>query len=94
MKTAAKRKNFHLPLPAETYSQLRDAAQRLKMPATQVAREVIENWLRSRKKAALFKNISEYAAANAGGSADLDSELESASIKYLRVSEDAEDENE
>jgi predicted transcriptional regulator len=39
-------RNFHLPLPEETYDRLRRAAERSKEPATALAREAIECWLR------------------------------------------------
>lgn len=34
-------KNFHLPLPEQTYAQLRAEAQRTQVPATTLAREAV-----------------------------------------------------
>jgi hypothetical protein len=73
-------RNFHLPLPEPTYQRLRDAAQRAKQPATVVARYAIETWLRQQRKAAVREAISTYAARMAGTRADLDPELEAASL--------------
>ena len=43
-------KNFHLPLPRETYERLKEEAAREDRPATAVAREVIEGWLDERRR--------------------------------------------
>jgi hypothetical protein len=74
-------KNFHLPLPEPTYRRLREAADRAKQPATVVARYAIETWLREQRKAALHEAIAAYAAKMAGTPADLDPELETASLE-------------
>jgi hypothetical protein len=39
-------KNFHLPLPEQTYRQLRVEAERARVPTTTLAREAIDQWLR------------------------------------------------
>jgi S-adenosylmethionine synthetase len=39
-------RNFHLPLPEQTYTHLRAEAERAKLPATALAREAIDWWLR------------------------------------------------
>jgi hypothetical protein len=44
-------KNFHLPLPENVYAALRAEAAALKRPATVIAREAIEAWLRERRRA-------------------------------------------
>ena len=74
-------RNFHLPLPEPTYRRLRDAAERANQPATVVARYAIETWLREQRKAALHEAIAAYAAKMAGTRADLDPELEAASLE-------------
>lgn len=74
-------RNFHLPLPEPTYRLLRKAADRAKQPATVVARYAIEAWLREQRKAALHGAIAAYAAKMAGTPADLDPELEAASLE-------------
>jgi hypothetical protein len=76
-------KNFHLPLPEETYTQLRAEAERTQVPATLLAREAIDLWLRHQLRAARHAAISTYAAEMAGSSFDLDTDLESAGIKHL-----------
>jgi hypothetical protein len=43
-------KNFHLPLSQRVYDALREEAASLRQPATVVAREAIEAWLRERKR--------------------------------------------
>ena len=48
----ANMKNFHLLLPEETYTQLRTEAERTQVPATALAREAIEFWLRERLRKA------------------------------------------
>jgi hypothetical protein len=76
-------KNFHLPLPEETYTQLRAEAERIQVPATLLAREAIDLWLRHQLRAARHAAISTYAAEMAGSSFDLDTDLESAGIEHL-----------
>jgi hypothetical protein len=78
-----KTQNFHLPLPAGTYAELRQAAEDLGTPATQIARAVLEAWLKDRRKRSLHKDISKYAEAHAGSSFDLDLDFEAASIGHL-----------
>lgn len=75
--------NFHVPLPEEIYSKLREEAERSKRPATALARQAIEDWLRQREKAALSDAIAAYAAEHAGGDVDLDKELEAAAVEHL-----------
>jgi hypothetical protein len=76
-------KNFHLPLPDETYTQLRAEAERTQVPATLLAREAIDLWLRHQLRAARHAAISTYAAEMAGSSFDLDTDLESVGIEHL-----------
>ena len=45
-------KNFHVPLPEQTYALLRDAAERTQVPATNLAREAIDSWLRDQARKA------------------------------------------
>ena len=77
-------RNFHLPLPDDVYQALRDEAAAVKQPATVIARQAIESWLRERKRAAVREAIAAYAAEHAGTSADLDAELEAAGSQMLR----------
>jgi hypothetical protein len=76
-------KNFHLPLPEETYIHLKAEAARAQVPATTLAREAIDAWLGEQLSKARHAAISDYAAEMAGTSFDLDSDLESAGIEHL-----------
>ena len=76
-------KNFHLPLQEEIYSQLRSEAERARIPATELAREAIHQWLRLREKRARHNAIAAYAAEMSGTEFDLDPELERAGIDHL-----------
>jgi len=76
-------KNFHLPLPEETYAHLRAEAERMQVPATTLAREALDGWLRQQVRKARQDAIEAYAAEMAGTQIDLDSDLESAAIERL-----------
>ena len=76
-------KNFHVPLPEQTYRDLRMHAHRSQVPATTLAREAIDAWLRQQLKRARRDAIAAYAAKMAGTNLDLDSGLESAGIEVL-----------
>lgn len=76
-------KNFHVPLPDETYDHLRSAAERSKVPATVLAREAIDFWLREQFRKARHDAIAAFAAEAAGTSLDLDDDLEGAGIEHL-----------
>jgi hypothetical protein len=76
-------KNFHLPLPEQTYAQLRAEAEKTQVPATAVAREAIEQWLREQSRKSRHERIAAYAAEMAGTRLDLDPELEATGIELL-----------
>lgn len=76
-------KNFHVPLPAHTYANLRAEAERIQVPATTLAREAVDWWLRQQFRKARQDSIAAYAAEMAGTDLDLDSELESSAIERL-----------
>lgn len=76
-------KNFHLPLPEPTYTLLRAEAERTQVPATTLAREAIDSWLKAQARKARHDAIAAYAAEMAGTNLDLDRELESAGISHL-----------
>jgi hypothetical protein len=80
-------KNFHLPLPDPTYDQLRAEAERAHIPATILAREAIDSWLRQQKRKARHDAIAAYAAEMAGTDFDLDPGLEAAAIEHLLKSD-------
>jgi plasmid stability protein len=76
-------KNFHVPLPEETYDRLRIAAARSKVPATALAREAIDFWLTQEMRKARHDAIVAFAVEAAGTSLDLDDDLEAAGIEQL-----------
>lgn len=77
--------NFHVPLPTNIYGQLREESEKRKEPATAIARQAIEYWLKEQKKAARRAAIYEYAKEVAGSLEDLDPELESAGIECFHI---------
>jgi hypothetical protein len=76
-------RNFHLPLPEQTYTDLRAEAQRAQVPATALAREAIDWWLRQQLRKARHDRIAAYAAEMAGTDLDLDPAVEAAGIEQL-----------
>jgi hypothetical protein len=76
-------KNFHLPLPEQTYIRLRAEAERTNVPATTLAREAVDEWLRQQGRKARQDAIAAYAMEMAGTDLDLDANLESAGIEQL-----------
>ena len=76
-------KNFHLPLPDQTYLELRAEAERTQVPATSLAREAIDLWLREKARKARHDAIAAYAEEMGGTTLDLDPELEAAGIDHL-----------
>jgi hypothetical protein len=76
-------KNFHLPLPEQTYTCLRAEAERAQVPATALAREAIDWWLREQWRKARHDRIAAYAAEMAGTDFDLGPDLEAAGIEHL-----------
>jgi predicted transcriptional regulator len=78
-------KNFHLPIPEDVHEALRREAVALGRPATVIAREAIEEWLRERRRAAVHEAVAAYASGHAGTLADLDPALERASLERWRV---------
>jgi hypothetical protein len=80
-------KNFHLPLPEETYAHLRAEAERMQVPATTLARQALDWWLREQFRRVRQGAIAKYAAEMAGTCLDLDPALESAAIEHLLQSD-------
>ena len=76
-------KNFHVPLPEQTYDHLRAEAERTQVPATILAREAIDSWLRQQWRKARHEAIAAYAAYVAGTNLDLDPELEAAAVEHM-----------
>lgn len=82
-------KNFHLPLSDDIYSGLRAEAVRVRRPATAIAREAIEGWLKDRRRAARAAEIAAFAREHTGTPLDLDPELEAASTAHLLQQNDS-----
>lgn len=76
------RHNFHVPLPEDVYRQLRQEAERLQRPATQVGRQAIEWWLAEQRRAALHEAICAYAREHGGTTADLDTAMEAVGLEH------------
>ena len=70
-------------MPEETYSRLRTESERTKVPATTLAREALEWWLREQLRKVRQEAIAAYAEEMAGTRLDLDPELEKAGIELL-----------
>lgn len=82
MRTEAKR-NLHVPLPEPLHERLRAEAALSGRPATTLAREAIEAWIEERQRQAVHEAIAEYAEEMAGSPADLDEDLEKASVEHF-----------
>jgi hypothetical protein len=66
----------------QTYARLRAEAERTRVPATALAREAIDSWLRQQLRKARRDRIAAYPAETAGTDLDLDTDLE-AGIEHL-----------
>jgi hypothetical protein len=75
--------NFHLPLPGELHSMLREEAEEAGVPATALAREALADWLKQRRKDRLFADLQAYAIAHAGTEQDRDEALLDAAMEIL-----------
>jgi predicted DNA-binding protein len=76
-------RNLHVPLPEALHQRLRAEATRSGRPATTLAREAIEAWIRQREREQISDHIAEYAVEVAGSAADLDPVLERAGVDQL-----------
>ena len=70
-------KNFYLPLPEQTYKALSAEAERTGVPATTLARDAVDRWLRQQGRKVRHDAIAAYASEMAGTRLDLDTGLES-----------------
>ncbi len=77
-------KNFHVPLPDDTYQGLRAAAEYSKVPATTLVREAIESWLRHQRRKVRHDAITAFALRAAATPLDLDNDLEAAAVEFLK----------
>jgi hypothetical protein len=83
-------KNFHVPLPEQTFTRPRAEAVGTQVPATTLAREAVDESLWQQSRKARQAVIADYAMEVAGTGPDLDTDLESAGIEYLvRTERDA-----
>jgi predicted DNA-binding protein len=69
-------KNFHVPLSDEVYQELRAESERTGRPATALAREAVEFWLKHIRRQARAKALAEFVAEHGGGPHDLDPAME------------------
>ena len=76
-------KNFHLPLPAALYTNLREAAVRNGAPATDLAREAIQVWLKEERRRKLREELHAYVDAVAGTVDDYDPAISAAGAESL-----------
>lgn len=74
-------KNFHLPLPPALHAGLRDASARLGAPATELAREAIDTWLKEEKRRRVRAEVAAFAEAYAGTTLDCDPAWEAAGLE-------------
>ena len=76
-------KNFHLPLSADLYAGLREAAARAGAPATDVAREAIQAWLNEDRRRQQRTELANFVEANAGSAWDSDPPWEAAGLEAI-----------
>jgi hypothetical protein len=74
-------KIFRVPLPEQTYAEIRAEAKRAQVPAASLAREAIDLWLQRNSR---HNTIVAYAKEMAGSSFDLDFDLEAAGVEHMR----------
>ena len=72
-----------LNLSKQTYISLRAEAERTGVPATTLAREAVDSWLRQQGRRARHDAIAAYAAEMSGTRFDLDTALESAAVEHI-----------
>jgi len=68
-------------LPLRIYEQIRAEAIRRGLPATVVARRILRDGLRERRRREVRKKIAEYARPYAGAAPDFDSAFDCAGIE-------------
>ena len=78
-----------MPLSDSVYQRLKSVAKKQHKPATQLAKQALEQWLDEQEKLALHEEIAGYAASMAGTVDDLDESLETVSLEYLAETDTA-----
>lgn len=82
-------KKLNLPLPEEMHKALFAESRLAGVPATRLARSVLEEWLEQRKRERRREEVRQFAVKHAGSDLDLDSDLEAAATEELsRLYED------
>ena len=84
-------KKLNLPLPEKMHEALFAASRKAGVPATRLARSVLEDWLREYQREQRRAEVRQYAAEHANTEFDLDTELESAAIAELQSLDEEED---
>ncbi len=77
-------KKFNLPLPPKMHEALFAASRKSGIPATRLARSVIEDWLQEQQRVSQRAEIRQYAVEYSNTEFDLDTELESAATTELQ----------
>jgi len=77
-------KKLNLPLSEETHRALFDESRRTGVPATRLAREALEDWLRQRERERRNEQVRQFALEHAGSEYDLDPALESIAAEELQ----------
>ena len=77
-------KKFNLPLPAKMHEALFSASREAGVPATRLARSVLEAWLRDRQRESRRAEVRRYAEEHANTEFDLDTEVEAAATTELQ----------
>jgi predicted transcriptional regulator len=78
-----RRRNFHVPLPADLYDALRAEAEHAQRPANALARDAIAQWIEAQRSARIDQDVLRYASAVAGTPEDIDLVLEAAALELL-----------
>jgi predicted transcriptional regulator len=74
-----------MPLPEQVYQRLKSVAKKQQKPATQLAKQALEQWLDEQEKLALHEEIARYAVSMAGTVDDLDESLCLQSDRRLEI---------
>lgn len=80
-------RTFHLPLPDDLHEALRREAAVDHRPATELARDALAGWLRTRQRERVAGEIRRFAMAQAGSDLDIDADLERAGVDHLLAGE-------
>jgi hypothetical protein len=75
--------NLHVPIPADMRTRLRREAEQSGLPATEIARLAISDWLERAEILRIETDIASFAKQFAGTELDLDQGFEQAGVKFL-----------